>query len=139
MRWGRYDGLIEELGGPKIPGVGFGLGIERLILLLDNLEKDINQQPSLDVFIASMGEAAEIEAFKILHDLRKAGISCEKDHVGKSIKTQFKYADKLNSRFTIVLGDDEINNQIVTVKDMSNSTQTQIKLDDIVNYFKNLK
>lgn len=136
---GRYDGLIEELGGPKIPGVGFGLGIERLILLLDNLEKDINQQPSLDVFIASMGEAAEIEAFKILYDLRKAGISCEKDHVGKSIKAQFKYADKLNSRFTIVLGDDEINNQIVTVKDMSNSTQTQIKLDDIVNYFKNLK
>lgn len=136
---GRYDGLIEELGGPKIPGVGFGLGIERLILLLDNLEKDINQQPSLDVFIASMGEAAEIEAFKILYDLRKAGISCEKDHVGKSIKAQFKYADKLNSRFTIVLGDDEINNQIVAVKDMSNSTQTQIKLDDIVNYFKNLK
>ena len=136
---GRYDGLIEELGGPKIPGVGFGLGIERLILLLDNLEKDINQQPSLDVFIASMGEAAEIEAFKILYDLRKTGISCEKDHVGKSIKAQFKYADKLNSRFTIVLGDDEINNQIVTVKDMSNSTQIQIKLDDIVNYFKNLK
>ena len=59
--------------------------------------------------------------------------------MGKCIKAQFKYADKLNSRFTIVLGDDEINNQIVTVKDMSNSTQTQIKLDDIVNYFKNLK
>ncbi len=135
---GRYDGLIEELGGPSTPGVGFGLGIERLILLLDNLGKNTNDEPALDVFIASIGEEAEMEAFKILYDLRKAGISCDKDHLGRSIKAQFKYADKLNSRYTIVLGDDEIKNKAVTVKDMSNSSQTQIKIEEIVNYFTNL-
>lgn len=136
---GRYDGLIEELGGPKAPGVGFGLGIERLILMLDNLDVNINKEPSLDVFIASIGDDAEIEAFKILYALRKEGISCEKDHIGKSIKSQFKYADKLNSKYTIVLGEDEIKNNVVTVKNMADSTQTQIKLEEIVNYFINLK
>lgn len=136
---GRYDGLIEELGGPKAPGVGFGLGIERLILLLDNLSIDINKKSSLDVFIASIGYEAEIEAFKILYALRKEGVSCEKDHIGRSLKSQFKYSDKLNSKHTIVLGEDEIKNNVVTVKDMANSTQTQIKLDEIVNYFVNLK
>ena len=99
---GRYDGLIEELGGPKAPGVGFGLGIERLILLLDNLSIDINKKSSLDVFIASIGYEAEIEAFKILYALRKEGVSCEKDHIGRSLKSQFKYSDKLNSKHTIV-------------------------------------
>lgn len=136
---GRYDGLIEELGGPKAPGVGFGLGIERLILLLDNLSIDINKKSSLDVFIASIGYEAEIEAFKILYALRKEGVSCEKDHIGRSLKSQFKYSDKLNSKHTIVLGEDEIKNNVVTVKDMANSTQTQIKLEEIVNYFVNLK
>lgn len=136
---GRYDGLIEELGGPKAPGVGFGLGVERLILMLDNLDVNINKEPSLDVFIASIGDDAEIEAFKILYALRKEGISCEKDHIGKSIKSQFKYADKLNSKYTIVLGEDEIKNNVVTVKNMADSTQTQIKLEEIVNYFINLK
>lgn len=136
---GRYDGLIEELGGPKAPGVGFGLGIERLILLLDNLSIDINKKSSLDVFIASIGYEAEIEAFKILYALRKEGVSCEKDHIGRSLKSQFKYSDKLNSKHTIVLGEDEIKNNVVTVKDMANSTQIQIKLEEIVNYFVNLK
>ena len=110
-----------------------------MILLLDNLSIDINKKSSLDVFIASIGYEAEIEAFKILYALRKEGVSCEKDHIGRSLKSQFKYSDKLNSKHTIVLGEDEIKNNVVTVKDMANSTQIQIKLEEIVNYFVNLK
>ncbi len=134
---GRYDGLIEELGGPKISGVGFGLGIERLILTLESLNVEMEDSQPIDVYIASLGEDADIMSFKILSDLRKHDISCDKDHIGRSLKAQFKYADKMNAKYTIVLGDDEILNDAVTIKNMTDSNQTQIKLIELIDFIKN--
>lgn len=130
---GRYDGLINELGGPDISGVGFGLGIERLLLTLESLNLSPWQEEGLDVFIATLGEKASLEATKILHILRKNDISCDKDYLERSIKAQFKLANKRNSRFTIVIGENEIIENKVILKDMKNSTQTEICIENIVD------
>lgn len=130
---GRYDGLINELGGPDISGVGFGLGIERLLLTLESLNLSPWQEDGLDVFIATLGEKASLEATKILHILRKNDISCDKDYLERSIKAQFKLANKRNSRFTIVIGENEIIENKVILKDMKNSTQTEIGIENIVD------
>lgn len=130
---GRYDGLINELGGPDISGVGFGLGIERLLLTLESLNLSPWQEEGLDVFIATLGEKASLEATKILHILRKNDISCDKDYLERSIKAQFKLANKRNSRFTIVIGENEIIENKVILKDMKNSTQTEIGIENIVD------
>lgn len=130
---GRYDGLINELGGPDISGVGFGLGIERLLLTLESLNLSPWQEDGLDVFIATLGEKASLEATKILHILRKNDISCDKDYLERSIKAQFKLANKKNSRFTIVIGENEIIENKVILKDMKNSTQTEIGIENIVD------
>ncbi|MBP2027635.1 histidyl-tRNA synthetase [Acetoanaerobium pronyense] len=130
---GRYDGLINELGGPDISGVGFGLGIERLLLTLESLNLSPWQKDGLDVFIATLGEKASLEATKILHILRKNDISCDKDYLERSIKAQFKLANKRNSRFTIVIGENEIIENKVILKDMKNSTQTEIGIQNIVD------
>ena len=134
---GRYDGLIEDLGGPKISGVGFGLGIERLIMTLESLGIDMNFTKPLEVYIASLGDAADVMSFRLLSELRKHNISCDKDHIGRSLKAQFKYADKINARYTVVLGDDEISNGLVIVKNMTDSSQTQVKISELIDYIKN--
>lgn len=135
---GRYDGLVEQLGGPKgISGIGFGLGAERLLLTLENNNIEIENNNSIDIFIATIGENAKTKSFSILSDLRKNHISSENDHLDRSIKAQFKYSDKIKSKFTVVIGDDEINKDIVTLKDMRTSEQTTIKLSELTNELKN--
>ena len=135
---GRYDGLVEQLGGPKgVSGIGFGLGAERLLLTLENNNIEIENNNSIDIFIATIGENAKTKSFSILSDLRKNHISSENDHLDRSIKAQFKYSDKIKSKFTVVIGDDEINKDIVTLKDMRTSEQTTIKLSELTNELKN--
>ncbi len=134
---GRYDGLVEELGGPKVPGIGFGMGIERLLLTLENNNIEIPKKAGMDIFIVSIGERADAESFKILKGLRENDISCDKDHIGRSVKAQFKYSDKVNAKYTIVLGDDEIEKDVVSLKDMATSEQEEIKLSEIVVELKN--
>ncbi len=135
---GRYDGLVEQLGGPKgVSGVGFALGAERLLLTLENNNIEIENNNSIDIFIATIGENAKTKSFSILSDLRKNHISSENDHLDRSIKAQFKYSDKIKSKFTVVIGDDEINKDIVTLKDMRTSEQTTIKLSELTNELKN--
>ncbi|WP_427339094.1 histidine--tRNA ligase [Caloranaerobacter sp. DY30410] len=133
---GRYDGLVEEIGGPPTPGVGFGMGIERLLLTLENKGIEIPKPERLDVFLVAIGENAEKEAFKILYNLREKGISAEKDHLGRSIKAQFKYANKLDAKFTLVLGEDELNKGLVKIKNMDTGQQTDIKIEDISKFIK---
>lgn len=133
---GRYDGLVEEIGGPPTPGVGFGMGIERLILTLENKGIEIPKPERLEVFLVTIGENADKEAFKILYNLREEGISAEKDHLGRSIKAQFKYANKLNAKFTLVLGEDELNKGLVKIKNMDTGQQTDIKIEDISKFIK---
>ncbi len=135
---GRYDGLVEQLGGPKgVSGIGFALGVERLLLTLENNNIEIPNPKATDIFIATIGENAKTKSFKILKDLRENHISADKDHLDRSLKAQFKYSDKINAKYTIVIGDDELANDEVKLKDMATSEQITIKLSEIVKELKN--
>ncbi|MCR8745477.1 histidine--tRNA ligase [Romboutsia lituseburensis] len=135
---GRYDGLVEQLGGPKgVSGIGFAIGAERLLLTMENNNIEIPNPKSTDIFIATIGEMAKVKSFKILKELRTNHISADADHLDRSMKAQFKYSDKINAKFTIVIGDDELANDSVTLKDMAASQQTTIKLSEIVEELKN--
>ncbi len=129
---GRYDGLIEEFGGAKVAGVGFGLGLERLILLMESLGLDFNEKTT-DIYFATIGEDAYKKAFVLADDLRRKGISCEIDHMGKSVKAQFKYADKIGAKKVAVIGDDELANGVVNLKTMSDGTSRLVKFEDIAS------
>ena len=128
---GRYDHLVEELGGPPIPGVGFGLGIERLLLLMEANNAYFPEENRVDAFIAVMGDAAKAFGLKLARELRAKGITAEMDTLARNIKGQFKYADRLNARYTLVMGDNELEKGVVSLKDMVKSEQREIKIEDI--------
>ncbi len=134
---GRYDGLISEFGGTQVPGVGFGLGIERLLMILDSLGVEI-LEPKPTVYFASMGEEEYKTAFVIANELRRAGVSAEIDHMNKSLKAQFKYADKIGAKFVVVIGPDELACRKVSVKNMSDGTSINVDVNDLVKYFTQL-
>ena len=129
---GRYDHLIELIGGPPIPGVGFGLGIERLLMVMDAAEKEVPEPDNVDVFIAVMGERAKLFGLKLMRDLRKQGVKTEMDSLGRNIKGQFKYADRLESKYTVIIGDNELDQNTVSIKNMKTSDQKQVPLQDIL-------
>ena len=122
---GRYDGLISELGGPQLPGIGFAIGVERVALLL--AEKDFSRRP--DLFIAAMGEEAHAEAFRLMTALQRLGVAVELDYEGKSLKSQMTRADKFKSRFTLIIGGDELASRTAPLKDMDGGTQAEVALD----------
>jgi len=126
---GRYDGLVEEIGGPHTPAVGFGLGMERLLLVLENTGLKIEKPVRYDLYLASMGQEAEDKAFFLANDLRKKGAKVEIDHVGRSVKSQLKYADKVGARFVLVLGGDELAKNEAKLKRMSDGEETVTALD----------
>ena len=127
---GRYDGLIEELGGPSTPGVGFGMGIERL-LTLDNNEISIPTPKALDVFIIATEENSRKEATRLLYQLREKGFSADKDYMNRSMKAQFKTADRLNVAYAIIVGEDELSRNAVLIRDMRIGEQTEVALSDV--------
>ena len=133
---GRYDGLVEELGGKSTPAVGFGLGIERLLLRLDETGVEIPKPDGVSLYIAPMGERAIKEAQKLAYSLRQAGISVDTDHLGRGLRASMKYADKLGASNTLVLGDNEIDTGIVKIKNMSSGEETEIALDKIADFFR---
>ena len=133
---GRYDNLIEELGGPPIPGVGFGLGIERLLLTMEANGIVIPEPEKPDVFIAVLGDRALNFALSLLKDLREKGFRAELDLMGRNLKGQFKYADRINAAYTILVGDDELDAGKVSLRDMATSTQTLITTDEIIQHLK---
>ena len=133
---GRYDGLVEELGGKSTPAVGFGLGIERLLLRLDETGVKIPKPDGVSLYIAPMGERAVKEAQKLAYSLRQEGISVDTDHLGRGLRASMKYADKLGALNTLVLGDNEIDTGIVKVKNMSSGEETEIALDKIADFFR---
>lgn len=130
---GRYDNLVEEVGGPPIPGVGFGLGKERLLMLMEANGVEIPAPEGIDVFIAILGDRAKKYGLKLLRDLRSNGLKAEIDTLGRNIKGQFKYADRLNAHYTVVIGDNEIDEGFVQLKDMTNSQQKPVKLDSLID------
>jgi len=130
---GRYDGLIEQIGGPSMHGVGFGLGMERLLLVAESQGVEIPAPKPYDVCVVAMGEQARIEGFKLVMQLRKAGLKCEFDHVGRSMKAQFKYAGKIKARIVAVLGENELAEGNVKLKDMAKGEEHTVALGDILS------
>lgn len=127
---GRYDGLIEELGGKHLPSLGFAMGIERLLMLMDKQGIEIPKPSTCDLYVAVMGESASLKSFEIIKAVRSCGLIAETDIVGRGLRAQMKYADKIGAKFSMVLGDNEIEQGKAVIKNMSNGEQTEIVLDD---------
>ncbi|MDO5329607.1 MAG: histidine--tRNA ligase [Coriobacteriia bacterium] len=134
---GRYDGLVKQLGGQDTPGFGFALGYERTLLALQQLEFQFEPAKVTDCFVASVDDSTRDKAFEITQTLRDVKISAEMDHMGRSLKSQFKFADKLHSKYTVILGPDELANNQVTVRDMKTHNQDLIDLDKLTAYILN--
>lgn len=128
---GRYDGLIAQMGGNPTPALGFGLGIERLLLLLENQGAEIPSDTTCDLYIAPMGESAGYEATKLCSKLRFDGFEAQTDVCGRGLKAQMKYADKIGAKFTLVLGDNELTSNKAIIKNMTDGETTEIAIDDI--------
>ena len=129
---GRYDGLISQMGGPTVPSLGFAMGIERLMLVLDSQKAELPDAPKTDIYIATLGDKAGIKATELCAALREEGYKAETDICGRGLKAQMKYANKIGAKFTVVIGDDEIENDNAKLKDMAEGTETVIKLSEIV-------
>ena len=136
---GRYDKLIEELGGPDMPAVGFGMGEERLIMTLDNENIEIPKENLFDLYIGARGEEERKVAFKLASDLRVLGVKCEINHMGRSVKAEMKYANKLGASFTTILGEDELNNKKINLKRMSDGEIFEVSLDNCEEIAKTVK
>lgn len=132
---GRYDGLVEELGGPKTPALGFGMGTGRLLMLLQSQGIELPSPDSCEIYIAPMGETASVKAMALVADLRAAGVGAQTDVVGRSLKAQMKYADKIDAKYTMVLGEDEISAGEAKLKDMTNGEVFEIKLEELADEF----
>ncbi len=131
---GRYDKLIEQIGGPKVCGVGFGMGIERVLMLMENKGVNIPEDDSCDLYIASMGQEALIKSFEIATKLRNNGVKVEIDHLLRSVKAQFKYADKIKAKYVVVIGDNEIASGVLQLKQMSDGSTKDITMDELYNF-----
>lgn len=126
---GRYDGLVQFLGGPDVPGIGFGIGMERLIACL---LPDGQSSFSTDIFVAALGERAQKIAFTLTQELRRKGICAAMDYSGKSLKSQMKRADKLNSAYALIFGEREIEENCVELRDMNTKIQQRLPLDHVL-------
>ena len=129
---GRYDGLIEEMGGNPTPSVGFATGIERLLLALEKQGLLPEKNNTTDAYIVALGENAQTEAFKIMMDLRKAGLSVGMDYAGRSMKAQMKQANKAGALCAVILGDDEIAEGVAMLRNMTDSEQNKVPVADLV-------
>ncbi|MGX6442870.1 histidine--tRNA ligase [Neobacillus sp. K501] len=135
---GRYNGLAEEIGGPETPGIGFALSIERFIAALnaEGIELEVNE--GIDCYIASLGDEAKDYTVGLLQQLRLAGFSAERDYLNRKIKAQFKAADRLKAKYVAILGDDELNNNKINLKNMATGEQEEIELAEFIKHFKEL-
>ena len=129
---GRYDGLIGQMGGPKTPSLGFAMGIERLMMVLSAQNAELPKAPTCDLFIATLGEHAILKASALCRELRDEGYKVQTDICGRGLKAQMKYADKIGAKFSLVLGDNEVESGKATLKNMSNSAEKEIALAEIV-------
>ncbi len=127
---GRYDGLIEELGGKHMPSLGFAIGLERILMVMDAQGIEIPNTDVCALYIATMGDDAKQKAFSLLRQVRECGTAAETDSVGRGLRAQMKYADKIGAKYSMVLGDNEIAENRAKVKNMESGEQTELALDD---------
>ena len=136
---GRYDGLIKQMGGPEVAALGFGMGVERLMLLLKNQNALLPEDSKCDLYIAPMGEKAALKATELCTLLREYGFEAQTDICGRGLKAQMKYADKIGSLYSVVIGDNELETDTCTIKCMATGETTQIKISNICEELLNLK
>ena len=134
---GRYDGLVEELGGPPTPAIGFAIGMERLLQLTEKADPgpgwDAREQP-IEVFIVALGESSEAESLTLASELRGRGLRTDRTFGGGSMKSQMKRADRSGARYVIMLGEDEISGGVVALREMAESRQEEIERAGIGDY-----
>lgn len=131
---GRYNGLVEELGGPSSPGIGFAMSIERLLLALEAEQVEIEDNSASDAYVIALGDAPKLEAMKIVKSLRDAGISAEMDYADRKLKAQMKSADRKKSKFVFILGEDELNSRSVQIKELATGDQQMVAIEEAVSY-----
>ena len=132
---GRYDGLVQELDGPETPGFGFGLGIERLVLLMKDEQVELPELQELDVYVVGLGEETEEEVLKLSISLRQQGYSVDRDFFGRKAKPQFKNAQKYGAKVVITLGEEELETKQVPVKVMKTGKEVKINLQELYEDF----
>jgi len=131
---GRYNGLVETCGGPPTPGIGYALGMERIILAMKNQGCVMPGSHGLNVFVVTAGKAAAIAAFRLLFKIRGAGISADKDYLNRSLKAQMKYAGKTRARFVVIIGEEELKRDTAVVRDMGAQEQTTVAMGEVIGY-----
>ena len=132
---GRYDNLVYEIDGKESqPSVGFGMGIERILYFLDKEGIDLAPEKGPDLYVGIMGDAAKAKAYKIVYDLRMKGLCVETDYMDRSVKAQMKYANKLNVRYTVIIGDNELETNTARLKNMETGEQVDVKLDELAEH-----
>lgn len=136
---GRYDGLIKTLGGPDLPAIGFGTGIERLLQTLIKQEVPLPEPHFPALFIVALGDEAKAYGFRLLKDLRQAGISAEMDFSGRKLNKVMQYADHIRARSVVVIGDDELKTGIASLKEMATGNKKEVVLTDLLNQFKDVQ
>lgn len=129
---GRYDGLIKQLGGQDVPGIGFAVGIERILMLLENIGVEIANPNTVEYYVAPMGEKEAEKAFILVTAMRNSGIIADFDHMGRGIKAQFKYADKIGAKKVIVIGSEELASGNVKIKNMADGSEELANIDDMI-------
>ena len=132
---GRYDGLVSQLGGNDTPGIGFAMGIERILMLLENTGVQIPNANKVKVYLAPMGEKEAEKVFELATSLRLNGVSCDFDHMGRGIKSQFKYADKIGAEYVGVLGSNELENGVIKLKKMADGSEYNVELNALTDFF----
>ena len=133
---GRYDGLIEEMGGNPTPAVGFATGLERLLLALESQNLLPEKNRSVDAYVVALGETAQAEGFKLLNSLRQQGLSAAMDFAGRSMKAQMKQANKLGAKYSVILGEDEISEGVVMLRSMEDSSQAKVPMNHVAEKIK---
>lgn len=130
---GRYDGLVEEMGGAATPAVGFACGLERVMLAIETQRLYEQKESAADVFVVALGEAAQKAAFEFVMELREKGLIAVMDYGGRSMKSQMKQANKSEARFAAIMGDDELKENVVMLRDMKSSEQEKVPRDEVTD------
>ncbi|YCA42999.1 histidine--tRNA ligase [Bacillus sp. JZ8] len=133
---GRYNGLSEQIGGPEAPGIGFALSIERLLAALEAESVELPIEQGIDCYVVTLGDKAKDKSVSLVNDLRLSGVAAEKDYQDKKVKAQFKAADRLSAKYVAVLGDDELEQNVINVKNMETGEQEEVSLSSFVSYVK---
>jgi len=129
---GRYDGLVEELGGVPTPGIGFGMGLERLLLTMESQGIRLADESRPDAFVAGLGDRGFRRAVELVHQLRQAAVAADMDYLGRSLKAQMKYAHRLGARYVVFLGEEEMDKGAATLRNMETGDQQEVPLGDLV-------